>query len=77
MERFNGEVRQREKVMRTSKRPDSPVLSGYRIYHNYIRPHEALEGKTPADIAGIHVLGEDKWRTIIQNARKAQGTTEG
>lgn len=70
MERFNGELRQREKVMRTLKRMDSPILSGYQIYHNYIRPHEALEGKTPAELAGIRVEGTNKWLTIIQNARK-------
>lgn len=70
MERFNGELRQREKVMRTLKNPDSPILSGYQIYHNYIRPHEALEGKTPAQVAGIEVRGQNKWVTIIQNASK-------
>jgi transposase InsO family protein len=68
MERFNGEVRQREKVTRTLKRMDSPILSGYRIYHNYFRPHEALKGKTPSEVAGIKVEGEDKWLTLIQNA---------
>jgi transposase-like protein len=68
MERFNGELRQREKVMRSLKKPDTPILSGYRIYHNYIRPHEALEGKTPAEKAGIEVKGQDKWLTLIQNA---------
>ena len=70
MERFNGELRQREKVMRSLKRTDSPILSGYQIYHNYIRPHEALEGKTPSEVAGIEVKGADKWMTIIQNASK-------
>jgi transposase-like protein len=70
MERFNGELRQREKVMRTLKRPDTPILAGYQIFHNYIRPHEALDGKTPADLAGIKVKGQDKWLTIIQNASK-------
>jgi transposase-like protein len=70
MERFNGEVRQREKVMRTLKRPDTPILSGYQIYHNYIRPHEALDGKTPAERAGIQVEGKDKWLTLIQNASR-------
>jgi len=69
MERFNGEVRQREKVMRSLKRKDSPILSGYRIYHNYVRPHEALEGRTPAEKAGIEIKGDDKWLTLIQNAR--------
>lgn len=28
----------------------------------------ALKGQTPADLAGIKVLGEDKWLTLIQNA---------
>jgi hypothetical protein len=68
MERFNGELRQREKVMRTLKRPDTPILAGYQIYHNYIRPHEALDGKTPAEVAGIQVKGKDRWMTLIQNA---------
>jgi putative transposase len=68
MERFNGELRQREKVMRTLKKPDSHILSGYQIYHNYIRPHESLEGKTPSEVAGIKVEGENKWLTLIQNA---------
>jgi hypothetical protein len=68
MERFNGELRQREKVMRTLKRVDSPILSGMQIYHNYVRPHEALKGRTPSELAGIEVKGKDKWLTIIQNA---------
>ena len=68
MERFNGEVRDREKVMRNLKRQDTPILTGYQIYHNYIRPHMALENHTPAEKAGIEVKGKDKWLTIIQNA---------
>ena len=28
----------------------------------------ALEGKTPAEKCGIEVKGEDKWKTLIQNA---------
>jgi hypothetical protein len=68
MERLNGEIRDREKVMRGLERPDTPILSGYQTYHNYVRPHEALEGKTPAEVAGIKIEGENKWLTLIQNA---------
>jgi len=50
------------------KKPDTPILTGYQIYHNYIRPHMALDGQTPADKAGIEIKGKDKWLTIIQNA---------
>jgi transposase InsO family protein len=68
MESFNGTVRSREKVMRSFKREDSPILDGYQIYHNYVRSHEALKGKTPAEVAGIKINGKNKWLTIIQNA---------
>ncbi len=68
MERMNGEIRDREKVMRGLERKDSPILTGYQLYHNYVRPHMALKGKTPAEMAGIKVEGENKWLTIIQNA---------
>jgi hypothetical protein len=70
MERMNGEIRDREKVVRGVKKENSPLLSGLQIYHNYVRPHMGLEGKTPADLAGIRVEGENKWVTLIQNASR-------
>ncbi len=68
MERINGEFRDREKVMRGVKKSDSPVLTGYQIFHNYIREHEGLKGKTPAEACGIEIEGENKWITLIQNS---------
>jgi hypothetical protein len=29
----------------------------------------ALDGKTPSEIAGIKVDGDNKWMTLIQNAK--------
>jgi len=72
MERLNGEIRDREKVMRGLKKMDTPIIEGYRIYHNYIRGHEAFDGKTPADIASIKVEGNNKWITLIQNASQGK-----
>ncbi len=72
MERLNGELRDREKVMRGLKRGDTPILKGYQIFHNFIRGHEGLEGKTPAEAAGIMVEGQNRWLTIIQNAKHLQ-----
>lgn len=40
------------------------------IYHNFVRPNEALKGQTPSEAAGIKVEGSDKWMTLIQNASK-------
>jgi transposase-like protein len=70
MERMNGEIRDREKVMRGLKNQDTAILTGMQIYHNFIRPHMALQGATPAEKAGIKVEGENKWLTLIQNAAK-------
>jgi putative transposase len=63
MERMNGEIRDREKTMRGLKTKDTAILQGYQLFHNYIRPHEGLEGKTPAEVCGLKVEGENKWKT--------------
>jgi hypothetical protein len=70
MERMNGEIRDGERVMRSLKKTDTPILTGMQLYHNYVRPHMGLDGRTPADLAGIEVKGQDKWLTLIQNACK-------
>jgi len=72
MERLNGEIRDREKVMRGLKKSDTPIIQGIQIYHNYIRPHEGLNGKTPADACGIEIKGDNKWKTLIQNASRSR-----
>ena len=38
------------------------------IHYNYIRPHQEMDGDTPADRVGIKVLGNNKWKTLIQNS---------
>ncbi len=69
MESFNSNtLRMREKVVRGIKKDDSSILKGMQIHHNYIRPHQGLDGDTPADRAGIRIMGDNKWKTIIQNA---------
>ena len=68
MERLNGEFRDREKVARGLKKDDSPLIDGYQLYHNFIRPHMSLDGKTPAQACGIEINGYNKWITVIQNA---------
>jgi transposase-like protein len=70
MERMNGELRDREKVMRGLKKMDSPIIKGLQQYHNYFRDHDGLEGKTPAEAANIKIEGRNKWITVIQNASK-------
>jgi transposase-like protein len=70
MERLNGEVRDREKVMRGLKKVNTSVLPGYQMYHNYFRPHVGIGNVTPAEKSGIKIEGENKWITVIQNAKR-------
>ncbi len=70
MERLNGEIRDREKTMRGLKVKETPILTGYQLFHNYIRSHQALDGKTPSEACGITIEGQNKWVTLIQNASK-------
>lgn len=77
MERMNGEIRDREKTMRGLKIKETPILKGYQVFHNYVRPHMALDGKTPAEACGIKVEGKNKWLTLIQNAsQQTKGNME-
>jgi hypothetical protein len=55
-------------VVTLRKIAEEQLRARYQLFHNYIRPHEGLDGKTPAEVCGIKVEGENKWITIIQNA---------
>jgi len=39
-----------------------------RIYYNFIRPHTALDGKTPVEIAKISE--QQAWESLIKKATK-------
>jgi transposase-like protein len=59
MERYQGTLKERTKVMQALKNGDTAILDGQRIYYNHIRPHQGLNGKTPAEAAGIAVNGKN------------------
>jgi transposase-like protein len=68
IERLHGTVREREKTMRGVKKEDSKIIEGHRLYYNFIKPHESLNGKTPSEEAGIIIEGDNKWLTLMRNA---------
>ena len=73
IERLHGTMRERNKVMRAIKKPDSPFIEGQRIYYNHIRPHQGLNGKTPAEAAGLESqLGQNKWLGLIRQSARAK-----
>jgi len=76
MERYHGTFKERNKVMRGMKKTNTVILDGQRVYYNHIRPHQALNGKTPAQAAGLELdLGTNKWKSLIQNASRAKAST--
>ncbi len=45
------------------------LIHGLRVYYNFIRPHMALNGKTPAEEAEINLnLNGNKWLSLIKKA---------
>jgi len=71
MERYHGTFKERSKVMRSIKKTDSAFIEGQRIYYDYLRPHTALAGKTPAQAAGIELnLSENRWESLIKKSQK-------
>lgn len=71
LERMHGSIREREKVMRGIKVEDTPIIPMNQIYYNFIRPHSGLDGKTPAEAAGVGIKGENKWMKLIKKADSA------
>jgi transposase-like protein len=69
MERYHGTFKERSKVMRAIKKTDSAFIEGQRIYYDYLRPHSALDGKTPAQAAGVELnLEPNRWHSLIKRA---------
>jgi hypothetical protein len=47
IERMNGEVRDRGKIMRGINKMDTPILKGTQIFHTYTKPQEDFRGGLP------------------------------
>jgi len=70
IERFNGTVKNRTKTMRCFEEFYScqNTLTAFQIYYNFLRPHDALGGKTPAQEAGINLDLPNRWATLIRKS---------
>ena len=67
IERWHGTIKSRTKVMRDLKNIETAhdFVAGFLAYYNYLRPHETLENKTPAEVAGI-VYPYKNWDDVIR-----------
>ncbi len=73
IERMNGTQRQRFKVQRGWKSMQTSIPEGNRVYYNFMRPHMALDGQTPAQAAGLDVsLEGNRWERLIREAQRAK-----
>ena len=66
IERFHGTLKARTKIMRGLKDIDTARLftQGWLLYYNYLRPHESLRGRTPAQVAGVKYPHRN-WQDIV------------
>lgn len=66
IERWHGTVKGRTKVMRDLKNFETALdfVNGFLAFYNYLRPHESLDNKTPAEVAGINYPYQN-WTELI------------
>ena len=71
IERFHGTLKDRTKVLRGFKSVDTAkqLLDGWLVYYNFIRNHESLNDKSPAESMGIP-LPFTSWLDIVKNTKE-------
>jgi len=67
IERFHSTLKERTKVMRGLKDAKTALsfTDGFLAYYNFLRPHGALDGQTPAEAAGIK-YDVKNWTGVIR-----------
>jgi transposase-like protein len=77
VERLQGTIRERNKTQRGLKDEYSAFVRGHQLYYNFIRPHESLFGRTPAEISEINLeLNDKKWENLLMQSIKYQNGEE-
>lgn len=68
IERLQGTLRARVKVMRGMKKMETArrFLEAYRVYYNHLRGHESLDGRTPGEVAGVKFPFAN-WKQVIES----------
>jgi hypothetical protein len=53
------------------KRNFQKAHRGQRIQYNFVKPHMALEGQTPAKKVGVEIQNKNKWMGLILSSMKS------
>jgi putative transposase len=69
VERWHGTLKDRLKPMRGMDKSETHqlILEGFVLNYNYLRPHESLNHKTPAEAAKIATFPYRSWLDIIRS----------
>ena len=70
VERLHGTLKDRTRVARGLKEMPTvdTLLEGWVIHYNYVRKHQSLKGKTPAQAARMDI--PNNWKGLIEQATK-------
>jgi len=71
MERFHGVLKNRVKTMYNLQNRETAdtFMKGFETYYNFIKSHKALNGKTPAQAAGL-TTQKESWLNLILRANE-------
>jgi len=66
IERFHETLKERTKVMKAFRDIESLLTfaDGFLVYYNFLKPHEALNGKTPAEKAKVRYTAKT-WVDVV------------
>lgn len=67
IERWHSTLKERTKILRGLKDTESALafIDGFLVFYNFIRPHESLGDRTPAEEAGIDYAVKN-WADVIR-----------
>lgn len=68
IERFHGTLKDRTRVMRGLKQIETAnlITDGYLVFYNFLRPHESLDDRTPAEAAEVKFPYRN-WQDIVRS----------
>jgi len=76
---YQNEFREFDKVRRGFKSDETAQQwnAAFRLYHNFIKKHMALNGTTPSQIADIDIeLGRNRWLSLLKQSLNHPNTTK-
>src|SRR3989344_1099839 len=69
VERVMGYIKSFYKIRRGFKSLSKAniIFQGLQVYYNFLRPHESLEGKTPAEFCNVGLDVRERWLSLISS----------